>query len=53
MKRNEKSAKDQLRNSGLFWERQTQAKPSYQGTVGFTLLGKKGGPTVYSTGLLW
>ena len=47
------SAKDQLRNSGIFWERPPQTNPSYQGTVGFTLLGKKRGPTIYATDLGW
>lgn len=28
-RRNEMSAKDQLRNSGLFWERKPQSNPSY------------------------
>ena len=45
------SAKDQLRNSGLFWERCPQTNPSYEGTVGFTLNGYNRGPTIYTTDL--
>ena len=45
------SAKDQLRNSGLYWERQPQSRPSYRGTIGFTLLGETKGPTIYANDL--
>ena len=47
------SAKQQLRDSGLFWERCPQKNPTHKGTVGFTLLGYKEGPTIYATDLGW
>ena len=45
------SARDQLRNSRLFWERTPQTNPSHRGTVGFTLNGYGKGPTIYTTDL--
>lgn len=45
------SAKDQLRNSGLFYERCAQKNPSYKGTIGFTLHGYEKGPTIYTNDL--
>lgn len=47
------SAKDQLRISGMFWERCPQTNPTYRGTVGFTRLGYTKGPTIYATDLGW
>ena len=47
--RNQMSAKDQLRNSGMFCENDPQRRPVFPGSVCFPLRGGERGASIYAT----